>query len=189
MKPTDFAYHLSNYFKSYMPGTLGLREKSILSYQSAILTFIKFMKDEKSVNPDKITFDTFSVELLMEYLQHLETIGNSISTRNHRLTVLRSFFQYVQLMEPAQMFAMQQLLTLKRKKQPKPVMNYLTIEGIKLLLSEPKSDTPHGYRDMLLLSLLYETGARASELISITAGDIRIESPPTIILHGKTGKA
>jgi len=189
MKPTDFAYHLSNYFKTYLPGTLGLREKSILSYQSAVFTFVKFMKEEKHLNPEKITLDTFSVPLLMEYLQHLEDSGNSISTRNHRLTVLRSFFQYVQLVDPKQMFLMQQLLGLKRKKQPQPVVNYLSADGIKLLLSTPQAATRHGYRDMLLLSVLYETGARVSELIGITVGDIRFEKPATIVLHGKNEKS
>ena len=189
MGPTDFAYHLSNFFKSYLPGTLGLREKSIQSYQSAVYTFLKFMKESKNIKPEKITVDTFSVQLLMEYLQYLEGCGNSVSTRNHRLTVLRSFFQYVQLVDPKQMYLMQQLLSLKRKRQPQPVVNYLSVDGIKLLLSTPNASTCHGYRDMLLLSVLYETGARVSELTNMTVGDIRFEKPATVVLHGKNGKS
>lgn len=189
MKPTDFAYHLSKYFKSYMPGTLGLREKSIASYQTVFCIFLRFMKDEKNIPPDKMALDTFSVDLLMEFLQYLENNGSSVSTRNHRLTVLRSFFQYIQLVEPKQILLMQQLLALKRKKQPKPIVNYLSTEGTKLLLAEPIPSTAHGYRDMLLLLVLYETGARVSELTGITVGDIRLEKPSTIVLHGKNSKS
>lgn len=152
-KPTDFAYHMSRYFKSYMPGTLGLKEKSINSYQTAFFVFLRFMKNEKGIVPDKMTLDTFSIDLLMEFLDYLEDIGNSVATRNHRLTVLRSFFKYIQLVEPKQILLMQQLLALKHKKQPKAVVNYLTTDGIKLILSEPIATTKHGYRDMLILTI------------------------------------
>jgi len=42
---------------------------------------------------------------------------------------------------------------------------------------------------MLLLSVLYETGARVSEIVAVTVGDIRTESPATVVLHGKGGKS
>lgn len=189
MRPTDFAYHLSRYFKIYMPGTLGLSGKSIASYRSAFFVFLRFMKDVRHIPPDKITFDMITVDVLMMFLQNLEDNGNSISTRNHRLAVLRSFFRYVQLVEPAQILMVQQLLEIRRKRQPKPVVNYLSTEGIRLLLSTPEPSISHGHRDMLLLTLLYETGARVSELAGITAGDIRLEKPATIILHGKGAKS
>ncbi|GHU97045.1 hypothetical protein FACS1894208_12310 [Clostridia bacterium] len=69
------------------------------------------------------------------------------------------------------------------------MVNYLTVDGIKLLLATPDATTRHGYRDMLLLSTLYETGARVSELVGVTVGDIRFEKPATIVLHGKGGKS
>jgi integrase/recombinase XerD len=189
IKPTDFAYHLSRYFKNYMPATLGLREKSIASYQTAFFVFLRFMKEEKTVTPDKMVLENFSVELLMEFLDYLECIGNSVSTRNHRLTVLRSFFKYIQLVEPKQILLMQQLLSLKHKKCPKPVVNYLTTDGVKLIMNEPSATTRSGYRDMLLLTVLYETGTRVSELVGIRVGEIRIETPATVTVHGKNGKS
>ena len=188
-KPSDFAYHMSRYFKSYMPGTLGLKEKSIDSYQTAFFVFLRFMKNEKGIVPDRMTLETFSVELLMEFLDHLEGLGNGVATRNHRLTVLRSFFKYIQLVEPRQILLMQQMLALKHKKQSKPVVNYLTTDGIKLILNEPMATTKHGYRDMLLLTTLYETAARVSELVGIRISEIRLEAPSTIVLHGKNGKS
>jgi len=188
-KTTDFAYYLSKYFKSYMPGTLGLREKSIEAYQTAFYLFLRFMKNEKNISPDKMTLETFNVELVMEYLAYLETAGNSISTRNHRLSVLRSFFKYVQLVEPKQILLMQQLLSIKHKKHQRAAVNYLSAEAIKLLMKEPTATTKRGYRDMLLITLLYETGARVSELTGIKIGELRLEHPATVIVHGKGGKS
>lgn len=189
MKSKDFAYYLSKYFRSYMPGILGLRDKTIQTYQTAFFVFIRFMKDEKNIIPNKISLEMLNIDLIMEFLQYLELMGNSISTRNHRLSVLRSFFKYIQLVEPKYLIDMQQLLSIRRKKQLKPVVNFLQPEAIKLLTSAPIATTKHGYRDMLLLSTLYETGARVSELTSIILGNIRLENPATILLHGKGGKS
>ena len=189
MKTTDFAYYLSKYFKTYMPGTQGLRKQSIRSYKNGFYVFFRYMKNVKGIVPDKITIDTFNVELLMEFLDYLENNGNSVATRNHRLTVLRSFFNYIQLVDPEHILLMQQLLSVKHKKAPKPTVNYLTIDGIKCILDAPLSTTRHGYRDMMLLATLYETGARVSEITGLTIGDIRFESPATALLHGKLGKS
>lgn len=188
-QPGNFAYHLSKYFKSYMPNTLGLSEKSIASYQTAFFVFLRFINDEKGIPPNKMTLELLDVNLILEFLDYLENEGNSISTRNHRLTVLRSFFKYIQLVEPKQIFQMQQLLSIRHKKAPKPVIQYLTIEGIKLLLAEPVASTKNGYRDMLLLVLLYETGARVSEITGVKIGDIRFQTPATIVVHGKNKKS
>ena len=189
MRSTDFAYHLSKYFKTYMPGALGLRKQSILSYKKGFHVFFRFMKNTRGVTPDEITIDTFNVELLMEFLDNLEDNGNSISTRNHRLTVLRAFFKYIQLVDPEHILLMQQLLNVKHKKSPKPTVNYLTIDGVKCILEAPSFTTRHGYRDMMLIATLYETGARVSEITGLTIGDIRFESPATALLHGKLGKS
>lgn len=189
MKPTDFAYHLSKYFSTYMPGVLGLSSKTISSYQDAFYMFLRYCKIEKDIIPEKLTLDMLNIELLTDFLQHLEDEGNSISTRNHRLTALRSFFRYLQLVEPKYIYLMQQLLSIKHKRCKKATISYLTIDGIKLLLKQPESNTKAGYRDLLILSVLYETGSRVDELINIKVGDIRLDNRATILLHGKGNKS
>jgi integrase/recombinase XerD len=188
MKPTDFAYNLSRYFKSYMPGELGLSSKTIRSYQDAFSIFLKYCKSECGIIPDKLMLDMLNVDLLSDFLQYLEDNGNSIATRNHRLTVLRAFFKYLQLKEPKHILLMQQLLAIKHKKNKKPVINFLSIEGITLITRQPTAQFKSGYRDMLLLSVLYDSAARVDELINIKIGDFRLSAPATVLLHGKGGK-
>jgi site-specific recombinase XerD len=189
MKPTDFAYHLSRYFTTYMPGVLGLSSKTIGSYQDAFYVFLRYCKMKKKIEPEKITLKMLDLELVTDFLQSLEEDGNSISTRNHRLTALRSFFKYIQLVEPKYIYLMQQLLAIKHKKCKKASVNYLTVDGIKLLLKQPDSSSRTGYRDLLILSILYESGSRVDELINIKVGDIRLDNPATILLHGKGNKS
>ena len=68
-------------------------------------------------------------------------------------------------------------------------MVYLTIEGIKLLLQQPDTTTSRGRRDLTLLSLMYDTGARVQETIDLTPSMLRLNKPPTIKIVGKGNKA
>lgn len=67
-------------------------------------------------------------------------------------------------------------------------MNYFSLDGIKLLLSMPDTSTKSGRRDLALLSLMYDTGARVQEIADLTPQRVRFEKPATIRLHGKGNK-
>lgn len=70
------------------------------------------------------------------------------------------------------------------------VSRYLTVYGIKLLLSQPDTSTWRGCRNLALLSLMYDTGARVSEIADLTVDRVRITHEPyTIRLFGKGRKA
>jgi site-specific recombinase XerD len=83
----------------------------------------------------------------------------------------------------------QQILAIPVKKTRKLSIEYLTLDAMKLLLSKPDERTREGRRDQVLLSLLYESGARVQELVDLTVGDARIASPSTIKLTGKGNKS
>jgi site-specific recombinase XerD len=75
-------------------------------------------------------------------------------------------------------------------KDEKKSISYLTTEGIKLLLEQPDSMTRNGRRNLALLALMYDTGARVQEMIDLTPESLRIESKPyTIRLFGKGRKS
>ena len=83
----------------------------------------------------------------------------------------------------------QKILSIKFKNTRKETMNYLTIEGIMLLLQQPDTTTTRGRRDLTLLSLMYDTGSRVQEIIDLTPSMIRFNKPPTIKVIGKGNKA
>ena len=79
---------------------------------------------------------------------------------------------------------------LKSAQNRKKVINYLTVEGIKAILKQPDTATRGGRRNLTLLSLMYDTGAKVQEIIDLTPESLRIESKPyTIRLLGKGRKA
>ena len=79
-------------------------------------------------------------------------------------------------------------MSIKLKKTKHTAINYLTTEGIKLLLEQPDLTSEKGRRDLALLSLMYDTGSRVQEIIDLTPSVIRLDKPSTIQITGKGNK-
>src|SRR5690625_7281651 len=86
------------------------------------------------------------------------------------------------------MFYYQQVLAIPFKKHQKKVISQLTADALKLILDQPDCRKAKGRRDLTLLSVLYDTGARVQELIDISVGDVVLETPSVIVLTGKGNK-
>ena len=73
------------------------------------------------------------------------------------------------------------ILDIKTRKVPIIPMNYLSVEAIKLLFSLHDSSTTEERREIAILVLLYDSGARVQEIADLTFGDIRNTKPATVI--------
>jgi site-specific recombinase XerD len=189
MSKQDFAYHLTNYLSIFLPGQKGLRPHSILSYRDAFVLFLKFCQQYKSIKIERLSFRHMSRKLVEEFLLWLECDnGCGASTRNQRLTAIRSFFRYVQTEAPEHLLLCQSIVSIERKKHAKPVVNYLTHDGIKAILAQPNTETQSGRRDLALLETFYDSAARVQELCDLIISDVRLDAPATLRLTGKHGK-
>jgi len=66
--------------------------------------------------------------------------------------------------------------------------SYLTTDALKAILEQPDRAKLNGRRDLVLLTVLYDTGARVQELIDLVVKDIRLQSPAIVELTGKGNK-
>lgn len=190
MKPTDFAYHLTTYLSKYLPGTAGTSRNTILSYRDTFSLLLRFCSEDKAMTIEKITLKTLTRELIGEFLTWLETQrGCAVSTRNQRLSAIHSFFRYLQLEEPGHLFTCQQILSICMKRTARKVINYLTLDAVKTILDAPDTTCLMGRRDLVLLSLMYDTGARVQEIADLTVADVRLENPSTVKLTGKGNRS
>jgi site-specific recombinase XerD len=105
------------------------------------------------------------------------------------LAAIHSFYKYLQLESLDYLHECQKILSIKFKKAKKENINYLTIEGIKLFLQQPDTSSLKGRRDLALLSLMYDSGARVQEIIDLTPSMLRLTKPATIKIVGKGNKA
>jgi site-specific recombinase XerD len=134
--------------------------------------------------------DLLSSEFITDFLRWLETDREcSISTRNQRLAAIRSFFRYVQSEEPTGIFHYQKIAAIPIKKANKKIVEHLTPDVIKLILGQPDRHTLKGRRDLTLMSILYDSGARVQELIDLKVCDIILQEPAVLILTGKGNKS
>jgi len=148
------------------------------------------MKENKKIKIESINLDEINKNLIVSFLNWLETKRKSnVGTRNQRLAVIHAFFRYIQIEAPEHIYLSQQILAIRSKKKSKPVVNYLSLDGIKEILAQPNTSNKSGLRDLVLLTLLYDSGARVQEIADLKIKDIRLRTPATIKLTGKGDKS
>lgn len=189
MKPTDFAYCLTSYLTSYLPGQRNLSVNTIKSYRDTYSLLLGFMKERHAISPERLTIKALERSSIEDFLSWLERErGNSISTRNQRLASIHALFRYIQGEMPEHLLLCQRVLAVPFKRKERTVVSYLAADALKKILSQPDTSTLSGRRDLVLLSVLYDTAARVQELIDLTVRDIRLDEPAIIQLMGKGRK-
>jgi len=189
MKPTDFAYYLSNFLSTYLAGQRNLSKNTIQSYRDTFSLMLRYFSDIKGIMPENITISMVSKEFVEEFLLWLESERNyGISSRNQRLAGIHAFFRYLQFEKPEFMHNCQRIISIPLKKAPKKPPLYLSDDEIGKLLSMPDMQTTNGRRNATMLSLLYDSGARVQELADLTPRNLRLEEPFYITLTGKGWK-
>jgi len=190
MKTTDFAKYLSTFLTKYLIGERNVSPNTILAYKDTFVQFINFIKEKKGFNPEQLTLDKLTRECVVEFLDWIQENRHCCNaTRNYRLAALRSFFSYLQYQNPERMYEWQKILSIKVKRHDKKNISYLTTDGIKLILEQPDLSTHNGRRNLALLALMYDSGARVQEIIDLTPTSIRFDYPGVVKLIGKGRKA
>ena len=188
---TDFAKSLSKFLSEYLPYERNMSPNTVTSYRDTFVQFIGYMKDVQKIRVEQLTLDTITRQRVLDFLSWVQKERNcGIATRNHRLAAIHSFMSYLQYEEIHHLYEWQRILSIKAMKDEKKSINYLTADGIKLLLEQPDITTRNGRRNLALLALMYDTGARVQEIIDLTPESLKTESTPyTIRLFGKGRKS
>lgn len=188
---TDFASHTTRFFSQYLTHERNVSANTISSYKKAFIDFIGYMAEKKYIPVEKLKLKDLTKENVQGFLSWLvEEHSVSPQTRNQRLAAICSFCKYLQYPVVECLDQWQAIRSITKLKQEKKAIEYLSLEGIKLLLSQPDSTTRKGRRHQALLSLMYDTGARVQEIADLTLGSLRIQSQPyTIKIVGKGRKA
>lgn len=184
-----FTYHLTKYFSDYLPNQLAASVHTIRSYRDTFVQLMEFYKEIYHVPPEKLEYSSFSAQRMEEFLKWLEeTRKISIRTRNQRLAAVHAFFRYLQYRDPAGFSQCAQVMSVPFKKAPSAVVSYMTLEETAFLFSLPDQKDDTQLRDLAVLVLLYESGARIQELTDLCPSNIRFAATNIITLHGKGNK-
>lgn len=184
----DFSYYLSKFLRDYLVIERNLSQHTIRSYKTTFELLINYLVKEKNMKLTDINFKNITREYILDFLKYLEEDKhNSISTRNQRLKAIRTFYSYCSLEEVENFNNITKILQIRFKKTQDKVIDYLTEEELKQVLESIDTSTKIGRRNLALLSLLYDTAARSSEIINLKIEDIHLEEKYAI-LNGKGNK-
>ena len=163
-------------FKSYLSAEKNFSEHTLRAYASDVVSYILWLNGTDCT--------TVSFDKLREYLHFIQRFNYQKTTIARKTATIRTFYKFL-LREkyiesnPAE--------SLSAPKRPKPLPKFLTPEEVEQILNNVKIDTPSGFRNRVILELLWATGMRVSELSNLNLGDINFEENE-IRVFGKGAK-
>ena len=180
---------LQRYFCEYLVSQRDLSQNTIASYRDTFRLLLGFLKRRYRIKPDAVCVEDLDSPRILAFLDDLERRrGNTARSRNARRAAVRSFLRYAAAAEPQLLPVAQRVLAIPAKRFERASVSYLTREQMQAILDSPDVVTFSGQRDRVLLMLLYNTGARASELAGLQIQDVSLESRVSVHIRGKGRK-
>lgn len=187
-QPSALARILSGFFTDYLPTQRAISLHTLHSYRDSLKLLLLFVAGKKG-DPCGVQLEQLTVERITAFLNHLEQgRRNKACTRNVRLSAIHSFFRYAGGCQPQYLEHAQRVLSIPFKRTQVREIQHLEFAEIQAVLHGINRSTQAGRRDFVLLSLLFNTGARASEIVGLKATDLQLTPPPTVLLRGKGRK-
>lgn len=182
---------IRDFLTVYLPKQKSCSEHTIKAYKEALSLLLDHVKNVAGLSLAEITFETITSQLILEFLDWLETTrGCSVSTRNHRLSCIKSFFKYAGNMDITVTAYVSDIQKVPIKKVPssQPI-KYFSEDALKIILDQPNTNTLKGIRNLFYMILMYDTGARNQEILDLKVSDIHaLGQNPYVLMTGKGRK-
>ena len=180
---------LQAWFTERLAHQLEASPHTVSSYRDTVKLLVRFASARSGKTPSDLEFGDLDATVVAEFLDHLEhDRGNSVATRNVRLTAVRSFFHFAAFEEPSHAELIARVLAIPEKRTRRRVVSYLTSAEIDALLAAPDRDSWAGRRDHALLVVACQSGLRVSELVGLKNADVVLGAGPHLRVHGKGRK-
>lgn len=187
--PNALAVALHDFFGDHLPRLRGMSPHTIRSYRDSIVLLLRFVSARQSRPVVSLDLENLGVEEILAFLDHLERERhNTASTRNVRLAALHAFFRCVAARHPEHVARCQRILAVPFKRSRSRAIEYLEFEEITAVLEAVDRSTRLGRRDYVLLALMFNTGARVQEILSLRGQDLQLSKPFQVRLFGKGRK-
>ena len=187
--PPSFAALVQAYFAEYLTQQRALSAQTIAAYRDGFVLFLNFTEARLGKSPAAIALADITPELIMAFLDHLERQRhNSVRSRNARLAALRSFLKFAAHRDVSSLQVIERALGVPVKRFERQMFGYLSREEMLAVIGTP-DDSWLSQRDHVLFLLMYNTGARVSEIIGLKVGDVVLDAAAACVhLHGKGRK-
>ena len=187
-KPPSFASLIQQFFTEYLVVQRAVSPRTVACYRDALMLFLDFTSQQLKKAPTSLKLNDIQPNIILAFLDHLERDRhNAVRSRNLRLTALRAFLKFAGRRDVASLHVVERALAVPMKRFERPMLGFLAREEVLAVLGQP-GDTWTSRRDHLLLAMLYNTGARVSEIIGVRVVDVILDGGACVHLHGKGRK-
>jgi site-specific recombinase XerD len=189
MTNTDIGPLIRRFFEHHLVSERGLSGHTVLTYRDAWKLFLQFACSDRGKMCTNLALEDLAADTVRRFLNHLEQKRkNGIHTRNNRLAAIHAFFAYLATIEPRYLDQCKAILAVPFKRRAARVPEYLEREEVLKIFAAIDVRTVRGQRDDALLRLLYNTGMRAQEVVSLDVNHLRLSRPYCVRIHGKGQK-
>ena len=180
---------LQEYFCEYLINQRRLSPRTVEAYRDTFKLLLGFLERDRGLKPDELRVADVDADSLLAFLDDLErTRRNCARSRNARLAAIRSFYRFALARDPLLLAVAQRVLAVPSKRFERRVVGFLSKAEVQELIDAPDLSTWTGLRDRLLLTLLYNTGARVSEVAALRVSDVLLAGTGALHLCGKGRK-
>lgn len=177
------------FFSERLQAQRQLSPATIASYRDTLRLLLKYVEQQTRRRPSQQVLEDWDAPPILRFLEHLETQrANTARSRNLRLTAIHTFMHFVAQQAPEVLALTARVLAIPVKRFERPLLGYLSHPEIQAILSAPPSTTASGRRDRILFELMYNTGARVSEIAALNRQDIQLQPARVVQLQGKGRK-
>ncbi len=183
-----FATLVEEFFGPYMLQQRALSPRTVASYRDTFVLLLSYAEEVRALPAHSFKLTDLNAQFLANFLEHLEVKRhNTVRSRNVRLACIRSFLKFAARRDPTNLATIEQALAVPMKRFDRNMVGYLPREQM-LAVIDVATDTWLGQRDRLMLTLMFNTGARVSEIIGVRVSDVVLGPISSIRLHGKGRK-
>jgi len=182
-------HYVQRFFQDYLRSHRGLSNNTVFAYRDAIKLYLIFLSKHTRNHITKLSLDNLSVETVLAFLSDMEKIRQcTVTTRNLRLSALRTFFGYLVTQDTLHASQYQRVISLPVKRSSHRIMEYLEVEEVRAVMDCIDRGKTIGRRDHTLLNFLYNTGARVQEACDLCIEHVWLDAPPLVTITGKGRK-
>jgi len=186
--PPSFAALVQSFFAEHLTQQRALSARTVAAYRDAFMLFLEFTQARLRKPPTAMQLTDITPALILAFLDHLEgERHNAVRSRNARLAALRTFLKFAARRDVAALHVVEQALGVPMKRFERPMLGFLSREEMLTVIGQPGVGWT-SQRDCLLLALMYNTGARVSEVIGVKVADVVLDAAACVHLHGKGRK-
>lgn len=175
----------------YLPKQRGASQNTAKSYRDTLNLFIDYISASQGTPLADISFKCISREPVESFLMWLETDrGYSVNSRNQRMCAVKSFLRYAAEKDKILMPLFLDVKVIPKKKDTRVrEIEFFSESALKAILEQPDRNKKNGQRDLFFMILMYDTGARAQEILDLRLCNIHMDGKnPYVVITGKGAK-